>query len=82
MELVEVVDRFYTPLLCLFGGIGNGLSVYVFCMTAGHRNLSASYYLSALAISDIGFLINLFAVWLTGEGIEVITTRFSCPFVM
>jgi hypothetical protein len=82
VAMIQVVNRFYTPPLCLFGVIGNCLSVYVFCMTSSHRNLSSSYYLSALAISDIGFLINLFAVWLTEEGFDVMTTRFSCPFVI
>ena len=78
----HVVNRFYTPPLCLFGVIGNCLSVYVFCMASSHRNLSSSFYLSALAISDIGFLINLFAVWLNDEGFDVMTTRFSCPFII
>jgi hypothetical protein len=62
--------------------MGNCLSVVVFCINANHRSLSSSYYLSALAISDTGFLINLFTLWLDGMGVGVLSTNFGCPFVM
>jgi len=75
-------DQYYTPLLCTFGAIGNSLSILVFCVHNSHRNLSSSYYLSALALSDNGYLLNLFAMWLNGLGIRVITWELSCPLVM
>lgn len=78
----ELLDYYYTPILCFFGAMGNCLSVTVFCSNANHRSLSSSYYLSALAISDTGFLINLFAVWLDGMGVGILATNFGCPFVM
>jgi len=62
--------------------MGNCLSVIVFCINANHRGLSSSYYLSALAISDTGFLINLFALWLDGMGVGVLSTQFGCTFIM
>ncbi|CAG7715012.1 unnamed protein product [Allacma fusca] len=76
------VNQVYTPILFLFGTIGNCLSVTVFCTAPTHRHLSSSYYLSALAISDTGFLINLVAVWLEDLGYHVITTELTCPLVM
>lgn len=54
---------YYTPVLVLLGTVGNTLSVFVFFSTK-LRKLSSSYYLSALAISDTGFLAALFISWL------------------
>lgn len=76
------LDKMYTPLLCLFGSLGNALSLSVFCLESKYRSQSSSYYLSALAISDTGFLLNLFAVWLEGIRGGVITSDVMCPLVM
>jgi hypothetical protein len=59
----SVSQLYYTPLLVGLGSIGNILSVFVFFGTK-LRKLSSSYYLSALASSDTGFLVTLFGVWL------------------
>lgn len=62
-SLVDVLLFYYTPLLIIVGSIGNILSVMVFFRTR-LKKLSSSYYLSALGISDTGFLLcNLFQ-WL------------------
>ncbi|CAL8074619.1 unnamed protein product [Orchesella dallaii] len=82
LETAKIVDTYYTPLLFLFGTVGNSLSLLVFCMNAKYRSQSASYYLSALAISDTGFLVNLLAVWLEGVHGGVITSGLMCPLVM
>ena len=82
LEAAHSFNQVYTPLLCLFGALGNSVSVTVFCKTSRHRNLSSSFYLSALAISDTGFLLSLFGVWLDDMGLSVITTPLSCPLVM
>lgn len=76
------MEYYYTPFLCLFGAIGNCLSVAVFYFNASQRNLSSSYYLSALAISDTGFLITVFFMWLESLGVGIITSKFGCPFFM
>ena len=78
----DAVNKAIIPILFLFGTIGNALSLTVFCMAPSHRHLSSSYYLSALAISDTGFLINLLAVWLEDMGYRVITSGLMCPLVM
>lgn len=77
-----LLDRYYTPLVCSLGFIGNSLSLLVFLMDSKYRSQSASYYLSALALSDTGYLINLFAVWLESVKELVITSDFTCPLVM
>ncbi|CAG7728869.1 unnamed protein product [Allacma fusca] len=82
LDAAQSFNQVYTPLLCLFGTLGNCLSVTVFCRTSTHRSLSASFYLSALAISDTGFLFSLLAVWLEDMGVHVITSSLTCPLVM
>lgn len=77
-----LIDKYYTPLLCLFGALGNSLSLAIFCCNSKHRSQSSSYYLSALAVSDTGFLLNLFAVWLETVYGGVITSDLMCPLVM
>lgn len=82
LDAAYTVDAYYTPFLCLFGALGNSLSVAVFCFDSKYRNQSSSYYLSALAVSDTGFLLNLFLVWLQSVYGNVITTPVTCPLVM
>lgn len=77
-----LIDKYYTPLLCLFGALGNSLSLAIFYCNSKHRSQSSSYYLSALAVSDTGFLLNLFAVWLESVYGGVITSDLMCPLVM
>src|SRR5258705_66890 len=81
-SLTILLDRYYSPLVCSLGFIGNSLSLLVFLMDSKYRSQSASYYLSALALSDTGYLINLFAVWLESVKELVITSDFTCPLVM
>lgn len=80
--VAELVEHYYTPLLCCVGAIGNCLSLAVFCFNANQRNLSSSYYLSALAISDTGFLITVFVFWLETFGPGVLSSKLGCPFIM
>lgn len=82
LDFAGTVDLYYTPILFVFGTLGNSLSLAVFCMNAKYRSQSASYYLSALAISDTGFLVNLLAVWLERVIGGIITSGLMCPLVM
>lgn len=77
-------DKYYTPLLCLFGCIGNSLSFLVFCADTQYRSQSSSWYLSALAISDSLYLFNVFLVWLESCVSQGVLTwgEFSCPLIM
>lgn len=53
-------------------------------MDVKYRSQSSSFYLSALAISDTGYLASLFVLWLGSvqDGIGVVTSDFMCPLVM
>uniref|UniRef100_A0A8D9B780 Thyrotropin-releasing hormone receptor n=2 Tax=Cacopsylla melanoneura TaxID=428564 RepID=A0A8D9B780_9HEMI len=77
MKFIELLQLYYTPLLVGLGSIGNILSVFVFFGTK-LRKLSSSYYLSALASSDTGFLVTLFAVWLNMIDIPWFTNDGIC----
>jgi hypothetical protein len=78
------VDQVYTPCLCIFGTFGNCLSILVF-YTRYHKtrgSLCFSLYLSVLALSDTGFLLSLFLIWLQNMGIDLLNNDFSCPAIM
>ncbi|KAL1456295.1 hypothetical protein WDU94_001037 [Cyamophila willieti] len=77
MKFIELLQLYYTPLLVGLGSIGNILSVFVFFGTK-LRKLSSSYYLSALASSDTGFLVTLFAVWLNMIDVPWFTNDGIC----
>lgn len=68
---------YYTPLLTVTGTIGNIVSVMVFFRTR-LRKLSSSYYLSALCISDTGFLIVNFLLWLSLFNINIYNRNGCC----
>lgn len=68
---------YYTPLLTVTGTIGNIVSVMVFFRTR-LRKLSSSYYLSALCISDTGFLLVNFLLWLSLFNINIYNRNGCC----
>ena len=61
--VVRMLGKYYVPALIILGMIGNILSLLVFLITYLSR-LSLSVYLTALAISDLGFLTALGLIWL------------------
>ncbi|XP_034942123.1 thyrotropin-releasing hormone receptor-like [Chelonus insularis] len=73
------VQMYYTPVLVSLGTLGNCLSVYIFCKTK-MRSVSSSWYLSALAISDTGFLISLLIAWLNMVGVGLFNRPGYCQF--
>lgn len=78
-EILRGIQLYYTPILVYFGSFGNCLSVYVFFGTK-LRQISSSIYLGALAISDTGFLISLFVVWLDMVDIGIFNMQGLCQF--
>ncbi|KAG7313540.1 hypothetical protein JYU34_000684 [Plutella xylostella] len=62
-SIVSAVNIYYTPILVILGTIGNLLSICVF-YTSKLRTLSTSQYLTALAVSDTVFIIQLLPPWL------------------
>ncbi|XP_047343364.1 thyrotropin-releasing hormone receptor isoform X2 [Vespa velutina] len=82
-DLTEAILRgiqlYYTPILVYLGSLGNCLSVCVFFGTKLRRS-SSSIYLGALAISDTGFLISVFVVWLNMVNIGIFNEQGFCQF--
>ncbi|XP_046586020.1 neuropeptides capa receptor [Neodiprion virginianus] len=82
-DLAEVVihriQMYYTPVLVYLGALGNCLSVCVF-FNSKLRKLSSSFYLAALAISDTGFLVSLFVVWLNMVDVGLFNRQGFCQF--
>ncbi|CAB0018610.1 unnamed protein product, partial [Nesidiocoris tenuis] len=78
--LLDWIQRYYTPALVGFGTIGNCLSVVVFFFSTKLRKLSSSYYLSALAISDTGYLFCTFFSWLNMVNIDIFNRPGFCEF--
>lgn len=75
----DFVNKYYVPIICLTGSIGNILSVFVFFMTK-LRKLSSSFYLAALAISDTCFLCGLFVQWLNFLNVNIYNENYFCQF--
>ncbi|XP_053673427.1 alpha-1A adrenergic receptor-like [Anopheles nili] len=73
------LNFYYTPLLVVFGSIGNILSVLAFFNTK-LRKLSSSYYLAALSISDTCYLVGLFVAWLNLVDLKIYTQEICCRF--
>lgn len=58
------VERYAVPLICLLGLVGNSLSFIVFLRKTLRRN-SCNLFLAARSLSDNGFIIILFVIWLS-----------------
>lgn len=77
IRVIEKIELYYMPFLVAFGSIGNCLSVVVFFSTK-LRKLSSSFYLSALAVSDTGFLFIIFISWLNMVDIPFFNRPVVC----
>ncbi|KOC63881.1 Growth hormone secretagogue receptor type 1 [Habropoda laboriosa] len=78
-NVLRSVQLYYTPMLVYFGSLGNCLSVIVFFGTKLCQ-YSSSIYLGALAISDTGFLISVFVVWLNMVEVGLFNRPGFCQF--
>ncbi|KAL1131072.1 hypothetical protein AAG570_012309 [Ranatra chinensis] len=78
-QVLNGFQLYYVPVLVVLGTLGNCLSVLVFFATK-LRKLSSSYYLSALAVSDTGFLLGLFLSWLNLVDVTLFTQQGFCQF--
>lgn len=59
LVIAVYLNQYYIPVISIFGIIGNSLSATVFLCTQ-LKSRSSSYYLAALALTDLIFLVNLF----------------------
>lgn len=76
-KLIRNIEIGHRIFIVVFGSIGNCLSVVIFC-SKQLRNLSSSFYLSALAVSDTSFLIVLFINVLQGIGFDILLEDIYC----
>lgn len=68
-ERLMTIMQFAIPTIVFLGSVGNVLSILVFFATK-LRKLSSSYYLSALAVSDTGFLFCTFMSYLVTHDVS------------
>ncbi|XP_076040555.1 G-protein coupled receptor [Oratosquilla oratoria] len=78
--IMDSIQMWVTPLLVIFGAVGNLVSIWVFHATK-LRTLSSSCYLAALAASDTGYLMTLFLVWLSLVGEDVYNREGWCQAI-
>lgn len=78
--IVDSLNLYFTPVIILVGLIGNTLSLLVFAVTHLQR-LSSSFYLSSLALADLGFLLGLSVVWLERVNVTLYATDGWCQSV-
>lgn len=76
-ELTIYLDLYIVPVIIVLGLIGNTCSFLVF-VTTHLRSLSSSVYLSALAVSDNGFLICVFISWLNNVHVHLYHRNVWC----
>lgn len=77
IEISQWLFKYYTPVIAITGTIGNILSVLVFFRTK-LKKLSSSYYLTALGISDTGYLVIAFINWLIVLNINLYNRNYLC----
>ena len=80
-EFSFVIRQFVLPLICLFGVIGNTLAVSTF-LRPSLRRYSCSVLLATRAVSDNGFLITLFIVWLDFVDVRIFHTKGVCQITL
>ena len=75
------LQRYLTPVIIVVGVLGNLASLAVF-QTSRLRRQTSSLHLSALAISDTGFLLSLLISWLGWFRVPVVHRQPWCVLVI
>jgi hypothetical protein len=68
--ILDFINLYYLGTIIVVGLLGNGRNVYLFLRNKKELR-SPSYYLAALALADVVFLVTLLILWLTHFGIYV-----------
>jgi len=77
VKCLDFFNLYYLAIIVALGMVGNTLNFFVFTQT--HLRLrSSSYYLAALALADIGFLLTLLIVWLDNVGVDLFHRQGFC----
>ncbi|CAF3503623.1 unnamed protein product [Rotaria socialis] len=80
-RLLQRFGVIYMAVLIIFGFIGNSISCYVF-VRSKLRRLSCSLYLTALSISDNGYLICLGLIWLENIHVFIFHNNGICQITV
>lgn len=81
IDILQLIQLYYMPVLVILGCVGNTLSVLVFFGTK-LKKLSSSYYLAALAFSDTGFLVAQFITWLNLVNVPLFKKSGFCEMAI
>ncbi|ESP04888.1 hypothetical protein LOTGIDRAFT_97171, partial [Lottia gigantea] len=65
------------PIICVIGIVGNTLAAGAF-FSAQLRTISCCLYLGVKCLSDIGFLVSLFVVWLYRVHVPIFSLNVIC----
>ena len=69
-EIINFLNLYYLGFIIVLGFLGHGANVIVF--TRRRKKLSSpSYYLTALSVVDLVFLVTVFFLWLTHFDVEL-----------
>lgn len=79
--VAKILMKYVLPVIIITGLPGNVVSILVF-LTRDLRRLSSSVYVLAVLMSDIGFLINLFFLWLEVRLVGFSWTRYTLSAAM
>ena len=75
------IQKYSKPVICLLGFIGNFLSAAIF-LSKSQRKTSCSLYLGARSLSDTGFLVSLFCIWLGDMRINAFKAPGMCQSII
>lgn len=76
-RIVDKLDLYLIPAIIAIGLLGNFLSILVFSGTY-LRRMSSSVYLTALAVTDIVFLLIILVTWLSNFDVVLVHTHVWC----
>lgn len=82
LTTMMLVELYCTPVICLFGLVGNTLSTITF-FRKPLRRTSCSIYLAVRSISDNGFLLALMLIWTSSVfDLELSRVRGICQTIV
>lgn len=71
------IQKYSKPVICFLGFVGNFLSAAIF-LEKSQRKTSCSLYLGIRSLSDTGFLISLFLIWLGDMKVNIFKAPGLC----
>jgi hypothetical protein len=80
-DALWALHMYSIPTICAGGVFGNVMSAWIF-LGKQMRKTSCCVYLAARSVSDTGFLLSLFAVWLDSVHVRVFHTQVLCKIVV